>query len=150
MATSGRLQRRPPIRLGRSVLGGRGVFATIDLPMDAVVEVAPVLLMHRADGDHAGSLARYVFEWDEDDATAYALALGWGSMFNHSGTPSCRYLRADDDPTIAGLVTDGARWAVDSELAPALVFVTCRPVPAGEELTIDYSGVGDDEFVFPD
>jgi SET domain-containing protein len=143
-----------PLRLGRSPLSGRGVFAARDLPAETVVEVSPVLLLHRADGDHAGSLARYVFEWDEDaDETAYAMALGWGSMFNHSGTPSCRYLRADDDDTIAGLVGlagDPMPWAADSQLAPALVFVTNRAVRAGEELTIDYSGCGDDEFVFPE
>ena len=86
------------VRLGRSTLGGRGVFAKTDLAADIVVEVAPVLLLHRADGDHAGSLARYVFEWDdESDESAYAMALGLGAMFNHSGNPSCRYLRADDD-----------------------------------------------------
>jgi len=112
------------------------------------VEVAPVLLLHRADGDHAGSLARYVFEWDDDrDETAYAMALGLGAMFNHSGNPSCRYLRADDDEVIARLV-GGAASSCD-ELAPALVFVTSRPVEAGEELTIDDSGLGDHSFAFP-
>ena len=107
-----------------------------------------MLLLHRADGDHAGSLARSVFEWDDDrDETAYAMALGLGAMFNHSGNPSCRYLRADDDEVIARLV--GATASTSHELAPALVFVTSRPVEAGEELTIDYSGLGDESFAFP-
>ena len=76
------------VRLGRPTLGGRGVLARTDLTADVVVEVAPVLLLHRADGEHAGSLARYVFEWDDDrDETAYAMALGLGAMFNHSGNP---------------------------------------------------------------
>ena len=128
------------LHIGRSALDGRGVFASVDLPPDSVVEVAPVLLLHRADGDHAGSLARYVFEWDVDeDETAYAMALGWGAMFNHSGTPSCRYLRADDDHTIAHLAGDASPPDVANHLAPALVFVTVRPVAAGEELTIDYA-----------
>ena len=139
------------LRLARSTLGGRGVFATASIPVDTVVEVGRVLLMHRADGDHAGSLARYVFEWDEDrDETAFAMALGWGAMFNHSGAPSCRYVRADDDDTIARLTGDISGEAPEHHLAPALVFVTNRAVRAGEELTIDYSGCGDDEFVFPD
>ena len=104
------------VRLGRSTLSGRGVFAKTDLPADTVVEVAPVLLLHRADGDHAGSLARYVFEWDDDrDETAYAMALGLGAMFNHSGNPSCRYLRADDDAVIARLVGDAAPATPDED-----------------------------------
>ena len=138
----------PHVRLAQSPVAGRGVFAKVDLAADLVVEVAPVLLLHRAEGDHAGTLARYVFEWDVDlDETAYAMALGWGSMFNHSATPSCRYLRADDDETIAGLA--GPTTLVEGHLAPALVFVTVRPVPAGEELTIDYSGCGEEDFAFP-
>ena len=138
------------VRLSTSTRGGRGVFAKVDLPADTVVEVAPVLLLHRADGDHAGSLARYVFEWDEDrDETAYAMALGLGAMFNHSGTPSCRYLRADDDAVVARLAGRPSTHPLDDELAPALVFVTSRPIAAGEELTIDYSGVGDESFAFP-
>ena len=137
------------VLLRRSSRSGRGVFARCDLPADTVVEVAPVLLLHRVDGDHAGSLARYVFEWDVDaDETAYAMALGWGAMFNHSGTPSCRYLRADDDHTIAHLAGDASAPDVANHLAPALVFVTVRPVAAGEELTIDYSGVGDHDMWF--
>jgi hypothetical protein len=139
------------VRLGRSPIDGRGVFAKVDLSAGTVVEVAPVLLLSRADGDHAGSLARYVFEWDQDDDdSAYALALGVGTMFNHRGSPSCRYLRADDDPSIAGLAGEAAAPSVDDHLAPALVFVTCRAVRAGEELTIDYSGCGDEAFAFPD
>ena len=141
----------PRVLLRRSTLSGRGVFARCDLPADAVVEVAPVLLLHRVDGDHAGSLARYVFEWDVDeDETAYAMALGWGAMFNHSGAPSCTYLRADDDETIARLAGEPETEDVDNHLAPALVFVTLRPVRAGEELTIDYSGAGEHDFAFPD
>ena len=141
----------PRVLLRRSPLSGRGVFARCDLPAETVVEVAPVLLLHRVDGDHAGSLARYVFEWDVDeDETAYAMALGWGSMFNHSGDPSCRYLRADEDDTIAYLADDTSPPDVANHLAPALVFVTVRPVAAGEELTIDYSGRGEDDFEFPE
>jgi hypothetical protein len=139
----------PLIRLAQSPVAGRGVFAKVDLATDVVVEVAPVLLLHRAEGDHAGTLARYVFEWDVDlDESAYAMALGWGAMFNHSATPSCRYWRADDDPTILGLA--GSASPVEGDLAPALVFVTVRPVAAGEELTIDYSGCGEADFAFPE
>ena len=139
------------VRVADSPVAGRGVFAVTALAEGQVAEVAPVLLLHRIEGDQSGTLARYVFEWDTDaDDTAYALALGWGSLFNHSGTPTCQYLRADDDETIAGLLGEPYDPAVHGNLAPALVFVMNRAAAPGEELTIDYSGVGDGDFVFPD
>jgi uncharacterized protein len=123
--------------LGRSSRHGRGVFAATALAPGTVVEIAPVLILSRVDGDAQDLLARYLFEWDVDeDVTAYALALGWGSLFNHSGDPSCVYTRADDDE----LVGPG--------VAPALIFTTARAVVAREELTIDYSGTGVEDFNF--
>jgi uncharacterized protein len=125
------------VHVGRSPRHGRGIFANADLPAGTIVEIAPVLLLTRAEGDAHGLVGRYVFEWDVDaDRTAYALALGLGSLFNHSGSPSCEYTRADDDE------------AVGTGVAPAMIFTTTRPVAAGEELTIDYSGVGEEDMWF--
>lgn len=120
-----------------------------DLPAGTIVEVAPVVVVDReaGDGDGGGDLARYLFEWDvHEDASAYVVALGIGSLFNHRGDPSCRYERIDDGDDLAD--TLGPASPFGAALAPALVFTTMRPVTVDEELTIDYSGSGDDDFPF--
>lgn len=132
-----------------SPLHGRGVFAATDLRAGTIVEVAPVVVVDREAGDAegGGDLARYLFEWDVDDAaSAYAVALGIGSLFNHRGDPSCRYERIDDGEQLAE--TLGPASPFGAALAPALIFTTTREVAADEELTIDYSGCGDDDFPF--
>ena len=148
--------RRPPastspVHVGASSRHGRGVFSHTDLPVGTIVEVSPVLLITRAEGDRDDLFGRYIFEWDVDaDLTAYALALGCGSLFNHSGDPSCGYTRADDDEVIAASLAAAPAGVASCAVgvAPALIFTTLRPVVAGEELTIDYSGVGDDDLWF--
>jgi SET domain-containing protein len=141
-----------PVHVGASSRHGRGVFSNAALPAGTVVEVSPMLLITREEGDRDDLFGRYIFEWDVDaDPTAYALALGWGSLFNHSGDPSCGYTRADDDETLAASLAVGAPGGVAAcapGMAPALIFTTVRPVAAGEELTIDYSGVGEEDMWF--
>jgi hypothetical protein len=140
-----------PVHVGASSRHGRGVFSNTELPVGTIVEVSPVLLITREEGDRDDVFGRYIFEWDVDaDLTAYALALGWGSLFNHAGDPSCAYTRADDDETIAASLAaaPGGVTGLAAGLAPALLFTTLRAVIAGEELTIDYSGFGEHDMWF--
>lgn len=106
--------------------GGRGVFALRDLPSGTVVERVPVLLIPRnqvfaADPAVRAAAARvswYVFEWEGVTKRAYvALALGYGSIYNHSPAANTTY---------------------DREPPDVLAFTTVRDVAAGEELTINY------------
>ena len=50
-----------------------------------------------------------------------ALALGYGSLYNHSYQPNARY---DDQP------------------AGAMTFTALRDIRAGEEITINYNNLG--------
>ena len=109
-----------PVHVGASSRHGRGVFSNADLPAGTIVEVSPMLLITREEGDRDDLFGRYIFEWDVDaDLTAYALALGWGSLFNHSGDPSCGYTRADDDETLAASLVAGARRRCGVAVRPA-------------------------------
>jgi hypothetical protein len=72
---------------------GRGVFAGTDFAVGALIEVCPVLLLnqhesHMAWAAHAGILERYYFDYDEKHA---AIALGYGSLYNHSRSPNADY-----------------------------------------------------------
>lgn len=100
----------------RKIAGkGRGVVARCDIPEETVIERAPVLVMPEEDVEDA-KIADYVYAWGRGTV---ALALGYGSLYNHSYRPNARY----DD---IGVQTK--------------VFTTIKPVRAGEEITINYNG----------
>ncbi len=97
---------------------GRGVFARSFIPEGAEVERVPVLVMPEDEAlDPSGTvLANYVFEWGRGTV---ALALGFGSIYNHSYSPNARY----DD---VGRLTK--------------VYTALRDILPGEEITINYNG----------
>ena len=108
-----------PVHVGASSRHGRGVFTNTDLATGTIVEVSPMLLITREEGDRDDLFGRYIFEWDVDaDLTAYALALGSASLFNHAGDPSCGYTRADDDETLAASLVAGAALAASCPVQP--------------------------------
>ncbi len=104
----------------RNVPGkGRGVFATQNISKGDEIERVPVLVMPAQDALHddiSDLLSNYVFEWGEDTV---GLALGFGSMYNHSYTANARY----DD---VGKQTK--------------LYKAVRDIAKGEEITINYNG----------
>jgi SET domain-containing protein len=102
---------------------GRGVFARRPIAEGDVIESCPVLVMPAADlrrGEDWTHLGDYCFEWGEG---TMALALGFGSLYNHSYRPNARY------EDVAG---------------PTKLFVAVRDIAAGEEITVNYNGEPDD------
>ena len=100
---------------------GRGVFTTKKIPADTTLEECPFLRI-QAD-DCTGILDDYVFNVDEDEneknsSPCYILALGWGSLFNHSDTHNVEYWHDTDRDLI--------------------VFHTIKDVPAGKQLFVNY------------
>lgn len=94
---------------------GRGVMATKLIPKGTVFEKAPVLLV-KWDTINTSILADYAYVWKGDTA---AIALGCGSLYNHSYKPNARY----DD---IGKATKH--------------FTALRDIEPGEEVTINYNG----------
>ena len=70
---------------------------------------------------HTSVLHDYYFVWGADHNQA-AIALGFGSLYNHSDTPNVAFLPDYDHLTID--------------------FISLRPLRAGEELLVDYRGEG--------
>jgi SET domain-containing protein len=104
----------------RKVRGmGRGVFAARPFETGEIIEVCPVIPLTPAEANDCGTtiLDDYFFEWGPR-RRAYALALGLGSLFNHSNDPNasfhCRVRKLQ------------------------LVFRARRPIAPGEQITIDY------------
>lgn len=104
----------------RDVAGkGRGVFAATAIPADTLIEVCPVIVLPKGDLQriHESRLHDYYFLWDGEGETA--IALGYGSLYNH----------ADDS---------NADYEMHIE-ARTLHIIARRRIPAGEEICIDYT-----------
>ena len=98
---------------------GRGVFARRAIARGEVIESVPVLVMtgrEDAEGLALTPLKDYCFAWGTDRV---ALALGYGSLYNHSYRPNARY--EDIEPSTKA-------------------FVAVRPIARGEEVTVNYNG----------
>lgn len=83
------------IYIAESPLGGRGVFTTEFIPVGTLIEIAPVIVLAEQDlkliHDHT-ILHDYYFLWTDDGKSA-AIALGYGSLYNHSYMPNAEYLQ---------------------------------------------------------
>jgi SET domain-containing protein len=118
-------------RLDNRGRGGRGVFAMRDIPADTVIERVPVILIPREqvfgttpEAKRSARISWYVFDWEGITKRKYvALALGYGSIYNHSYAPNARYKPQAPD---------------------ILEFTSLRAIAAGEEITINYHGKPDD------
>ncbi len=93
---------------------GRGVFARCPIPGGTEIERVPVLVIPESEIWYS-SLADYVFDWT--DGTV-GLALGYGSIYNHSYQPNACY--ADVDGHVK-------------------TFMAIRDIEAGEEITTNYN-----------
>jgi hypothetical protein len=67
---------------------GRGVYAKRPFRRGEVVEVAPVVVVPKKQIRMKDKLIHYVFEWNR---TCYGVALGYGSLFNHSDKPDVEF-----------------------------------------------------------
>ena len=111
------------IEIKQTARKGRGVFARTFIAAGTEFERVPVLVMPAEEVLNAEEdtvLSHYVFDWGKG---TIALALGFGSVYNHSYTPNARY-------------DDYARMTK--------VFTALKDIQPGEEITINYNGHQDD------
>ncbi len=103
---------------------GRGVVALRPFAAGELIERAPVVIVPAREVPtlSATALGRYYYEWGEQDEQA-ALALGFGSLYNHSFDPNASYEFREDDGVIE--------------------YLALRDIDAGEELTINYNNLGE-------
>jgi SET domain-containing protein len=102
---------------------GRGVFARRAIRNGEVIERVPVIVLPLSDITTPTGPTRtagYCFEWSGGKV---AMALGYGSLYNHSFRPNARY---------------------DPRSRQINVFRAIRDIAAGEEILINYNGEPDD------
>lgn len=103
---------------------GRGVFTGKKIYKGEIIESAPVIEFPEEEWGHVGEtiFGVYCFFWGEDLKSG-ALALGNGSLYNHSYRPNAIFCRRVSDKVID--------------------FVAIRDIEEGEEITINYNGKPD-------
>ena len=98
---------------------GRGVFAARGFAPGETIEVCPVIALSETDArtlDGTG-LYDYYFGWG-DEGKAAAIALGYGSLYNHSNEPNAMHRKC--------------------AAANTLSIVATKPIMAGDEICISY------------
>ena len=101
---------------------GRGVFAAVGIKEGEVIERCPVIEMMEPDIRarlNELSLRNYYFTWGEERERA-AVALGYGSIYNHSFAPNACYIKRIPERRIE--------------------FIALKDIVKNEEILVNYNG----------
>lgn len=118
------------VRIGRSPLHGRGVFAARAIRAGEIVLVNVALPLGDGDVRPGDVIARYAYEWPLG-GEGRAMALGEASLLNHAPSEAGRPVG------VRGEATSNLEWQTD-ERDLCLRFQAKRDIREGEELLIDY------------
>lgn len=116
------------IYLGDSSIdnAGRGVFASQDIKKDELIESCPIIYFTEKDYAFAKQTILLNYYFLNEEKNRSAIALGFGSLYNHSYRPNATYKKRLDD----GLID----------------FVAINNISASEEITVNYNyGNPDDQ-----
>lgn len=108
-----------PFYIGNSpTLGIRGILASKNIRSGTTIHKCPLLLVPMEQDEFLQKTVvhKYYFEWT---AQYTAIALGYGSLFNHSYTPNAKYIQDYRNKL--------------------LVFKTIKDIAQEEEITINYN-----------
>lgn len=105
---------------------GRGVFAVAPIAEGICFESSPIIEISKKEIMliRRSVIGDYFFWWGENKNRG-AIALGYGSLYNHSYTPNANFKLNLEEDTIE--------------------FYSLRPISAGEEVTINYKGNPDSQ-----
>ncbi len=123
------LQQHPGLYFATSGKHRYGMFCANDIVKDSIIEICPILVIpqEQANGIKLGHiLYEYYFEWINGKI---AIALGYGSLYNHDNNPNAEF---DPDYTNEHIIIKAA-----------------TEILAGEEILVDYhAGSPEDKLWF--
>lgn len=98
---------------------GRGVFARIAIKKGELIETCPVIPIpeHDVSGLSEGILLHYFYFFGKK-LERMVLALGFGSIYNHTDTPNATYKEREKDQ--------------------AIDFIALQDIQKSEEITVNY------------
>jgi len=114
-------QQVPYLYVASSEIHDRGMFCPTAIPEGSIIEICPVIFIPENDmvAIKETVLFDYYFIWGEDEKSG-AIALGYGSIYNHNNNPNARYL-------------------VDFEEFVIKIYAI-KDIEPGEEITFNYNG----------
>ncbi len=107
-------------------LKGRGVFAGVSFEIGDLIEICPVISLSPSERAiiHQTHLHDYYFAWGKEEKQA-AIALGYGSLYNHSSNPNASFTPSYDE---------------------GLIYFECiQKINIGDEILINYIDVRSNE-----
>lgn len=106
------------IYVKKSELGGFGVFANKNMQKNQTIEVCQTILLSKQDRKilDKTKLYNYYFGWQGKAA----LALGYGSLYNHSYSPNAKYVK--------------------NYSANTITIIALRDIQEEEEILVNYNG----------
>lgn len=122
------MQRHPGLYYAPSGKHRYGMFCIEDISEGSVIEICPIIVIP---GEQAREIVRgyvlyeYYFEWKRD---SIAIALGYGSLYNHSSHPNAAF-----EPDFKGQL---------------IIFKALLDIPSGAEILVDYHAGNPDEKVW--
>lgn len=122
------IQQHPGLYYAPSGKHRYGMYCTEDIQQESVIEICPIIVIP---GEQAREIIRgyvlyeYYFEWRKD---SIALALGYGSLYNHSEKPNAIF-----EPDFKGQY---------------IIFRALKEIPSGNEILVDYHAGNPDEKVW--
>lgn len=107
------------IEFRKSKLHGNGVFATTEIKKDETIEICPVITLNKKETKIIDQtfLYNYYFGWSKGGS---AIALGYGSLYNHAYHPNAQYKK--------------------DFLNRVIVFTSIKDIKKSEEITVNYNG----------
>jgi hypothetical protein len=102
---------------------GRGVFARKSFRVGSIIEDCHLILLPKNEEPALlkTTIGRYIFAWER----GFVLALGHGSLYNHSYKPNAAYENLLDPKRMR--------------------FRAIKPIKKGQEITVNYNGEPDDQ-----
>jgi SET domain-containing protein len=122
------IQQHPGLYYAPSGKHRYGMYCTEDIAEGSVIEICPIIVIP---GEQAREIVRgyvlyeYYFEWKRD---SIAIALGYGSLYNHSPQPNAVF-----EPDYKGQY---------------IIFKALKEIPSGHEILVDYHAGNPDEKVW--
>jgi len=111
----------PGLYIAETDLKGRGIFTSEDLSEGDMIEICPIIKLNQGSLKliDKTNIYDYYFLWEEEGFDA-CIALGYGSLYNHSSDPNALVIMDYTDDTIK--------------------IEASKNIISGDEILIDYSG----------